>query len=57
MLGWEPEPYYNLTEVREHPSMPKLLKEKIGDFMSALLTVLAESAPSRRKIKSINSLS
>ena len=31
-MGWEPEPYYNITEVREHSSMPRLLKEKIGEF-------------------------
>ena len=34
VLGWEPKPYYNITEVREHSTMPRLLKEKIGEYMT-----------------------
>jgi len=29
VFGWEPEPYYNITEVENHPKMPIQLKEKI----------------------------
>ena len=32
VFGWEPEPYYNITEVRGHSSMPKILKDRIGDM-------------------------
>ena len=30
MFGWEPEPYYNLTEVEEHPTMPQTVKNNIS---------------------------
>ncbi len=30
MYGWEPEPYYNITEVRQLPKMPVWLKDNIG---------------------------
>ena len=26
VYGWQPEPYYNLTEIKNHPTMPKGLK-------------------------------
>ncbi|XP_040583159.1 sodium/potassium-transporting ATPase subunit beta [Lepeophtheirus salmonis] len=31
IYGWNPEPFYNFTEVEEHPTMPKLLKMHIMD--------------------------
>lgn len=30
VYGWEPEPFYNVTEVLNHPTMPLWLKTKIG---------------------------
>lgn len=30
IYGWEPEPYYNLTEVQNLPDMPMDLKNRIG---------------------------
>ncbi len=30
LYGWEPEPYYNLTEIRALERMPDWLKDKIG---------------------------
>lgn len=30
VFGWIPEPFYNLTEVELHPTMPEGLKGKIG---------------------------
>jgi len=29
VFGWQPEPYYNITEVAEHPRMPQQMKDKI----------------------------
>jgi len=29
VFGWEPEPFYNITEVQQHPQMPDQLKGKI----------------------------
>jgi len=29
VFGWQPEPYYNVTEVASHPDMPDSLKQKI----------------------------
>ena len=33
VYGWEPEPFYNVTEVQNHPTMPSWLKAKIGKAM------------------------
>ena len=30
LFDWEPDPYYNLTEVEHHPTMPKNVKNNIS---------------------------
>ena len=30
LFDWEPDPYYNLTEVEHHPTMPKSVKDSIS---------------------------
>ena len=35
MFGWEPEPYYNISEVRGLVEMPRGLKDHIGAYMTS----------------------
>ena len=30
LFDWEPDPYYNLTEVEHHPTMPQNVKNNIS---------------------------
>jgi len=54
VLGWEPEPYYNITEVRKHSSMPNLLKAKIektwGSKCAGKGAALEERCPELRMV-------
>ena len=46
LFDWEPKPFYNLTEVELHPTMPKIIKDKIGEcvFNQCHLYFLLSSA-------------
>ncbi len=35
IYGWRPEPYYNITEVEDHPEMPQDLKRHIRSVWDA----------------------
>ena len=41
IYGWEPEPYYNISEIRSLETMPKTLKDVIGKENSNFIDLRA----------------
>ena len=50
IYGWEPEPYYNVTEIQSHPSMPQSLKDHIGKIWSENCQNLEGNCPQMRMV-------
>jgi hypothetical protein len=40
VYGWDPDPYYNMTEVRENEEMPQQLKDLIGKNSQKMVVII-----------------